>query len=145
MSIKQFLSRHPFIQVKKEINTWNEIIATAATPLITGGFVTAEYPQAVINNTLEYGAYYVFDEGIAIPHARPECGVIKNCFSLVTLNQPVSIHGSEPVDIIVMFGGVNGDSHITEGIASIVGLLEQEETLLQIRQATTAEEILGLL
>lgn len=145
MSIKQFLSRHPFIQVKKEINTWNEIIATAATPLIAGGFVTAEYPQAVINNTLEYGAYYVFDEGIAIPHARPESGVIKDCFSLVTLSQPVSIHGSEPVDIIVMFGGVNGDSHITEGIASIVGLLEQEETLLQIRQATTAEEILGLL
>lgn len=145
MSIKQFLSRHPFIQVKKEINAWNEIIATAATPLIAGGFVTAEYPQAVINNTLEYGAYYVFDEGIAIPHARPESGVIKDCFSLVTLSQPVSIHGSEPVDIIVMFGGVNGDSHITEGIASIVGLLEQEETLLQIRQATTAEEILGLL
>lgn len=145
MSIKQFLSRHPFIQVKKEINTWNEIIATAATPLIAGGFVTAEYPQAVINNTLEYGAYYVFDEGIAIPHARPESGVIKDCFSLVTLSQPISIHGSEPVDIIVMFGGVNGDSHITEGIASIVGLLEQEETLLQIRQATTAEEILGLL
>lgn len=145
MSIKQFLSQHPFIQVKKEINTWNEIIATAATPLIAGGFVTAEYPQAVINNTLEYGAYYVFDEGIAIPHARPECGVIQNCFSLVTLNEPVSIHGSEPVDIIVMFGGVNGDSHITEGIASIVGLLEQEETLLQIRQATTAEDILGLL
>jgi len=145
MSIKQFLSRHPFIQVKKEINAWNEIIATAATPLIAGGFVTAEYPQAVINNTLEYGAYYVFDEGIAIPHARPESGVIKDCFSLVTLSQPISIHGSEPVDIIVMFGGVNGDSHITEGIASIVGLLEQEETLLQIRQATTAEEILGLL
>ena len=145
MSIKQFLSQHPFIQVKKEINAWNEIIATAATPLIAGGFITAEYPQAVINNTLEYGAYYVFDEGIAIPHARPESGVIKDCFSLVTLSNPVSIHGSEPVDIIVMFGGVNGDSHITEGIASIVGLLEQEETLLQIRQATTAEEILGLL
>ncbi|WP_437616586.1 PTS sugar transporter subunit IIA [Erwinia sp. V71] len=127
------------------MSSWSEIIERAAKPLIDGGFVTPEYPQAVINNTLEYGAYYVFDEGIAIPHARPECGVIKNCFSMVTLRHPVSIHGSEPVDIIVMFGGTDSSAHITEGIASIVELLDQEETLSHIRQAETAEEILELL
>ncbi|MDR8470043.1 PTS fructose transporter subunit IIA, partial [Acinetobacter baumannii] len=94
-------------------------------------------PKAVINNTKEYGAYYVFDEGIAIPHARPECGVIKNCFSLATLKKPLSIHGSEPVDIVVMFGGVDSNVHITEGIASIVGLLEDETNLARIRKATS--------
>lgn len=145
MSIKDFLAKNQYIQVQMEVYSWNEIIHRAAKPLISGGFVTENYPQAVIDNTLEYGAYYVFDEGIAIPHARPECGVIKDCFSLVTLNKPTSINGSPPVDIIVMFGGVNGDSHITEGIASIVGLLEQEETLLQIRRAKTIDEIIGLL
>ncbi|MFS2222202.1 PTS sugar transporter subunit IIA [Pantoea sp. B65] len=145
MSIKEFLLKNKYIQVRIDVDSWGEIIEQAAKPLIEGGFVTAEYPQAVINNTMEYGAYYVFDEGIAIPHARPECGVIKDCFSMVTLTHPVSINGSEPVDIIVMFGGVNSDSHITEGIASIVGLLEQEETLSQIRRATTIDEIIGLL
>lgn len=145
MSIKQFLLNNPFSQLNQAPQSWSDIITTAASPLIEHGFVTADYPQAVINNTLEYGAYYVFDEGIAIPHARPECGVIKNCFSMVTLSQPLSIYGSEPVDIIVMFGGVSSDAHLTEGIASIVGLLEQEETLTQIRQATTVNEIIGLL
>ncbi|MBP2169919.1 PTS system ascorbate-specific IIA component [Erwinia toletana] len=145
MSIKQFLSQNQYIQVRMDVDSWSDIIAQAAKPLISGGFVTPEYPQAVINNTIEYGAYYVFDEGIAIPHARPECGVIKDCFSMMTLSHPLSINGSEPVDIIVMFGGVNSDSHITEGIASIVGLLEQEDTLSQIRRATTIDEILGLL
>lgn len=145
MSIKTFLSQNKTIQVNMQAEDWRQIIEGAARPLIAGGFITEAYPQAVINNTMEYGAYYVFDEGIAIPHARPECGVVKDCFSMVTLTQPVSIHGSEPVDIIVMFGGVNSDSHITEGIASIVGLLEQEETLSQIRRATTIDEIIGLL
>lgn len=145
MSIKAFLAKNQYIQVQMEVDSWNEIIHQAAKPLIDGGFVTESYPQAVIDNTLEYGAYYVFDEGIAIPHARPECGVIKDCFSMMTLNKPTSINGSPPVDIVVMFGGVNGDSHITEGIASIVGLLEQEETLRHIRQAKTIDEIIGLL
>lgn len=145
MTIKSFLSQNPYIQVGVNVDAWQDIIDKAAKPLIKDGFVTAEYPKAVIDNTLEYGAYYVFDEGIAIPHARPECGVIKDCFSMVTLATPISINGSEPVDIIVMFGGVNGDSHITEGIASIVGLLDHEDTLSRIRHATTVDEILGLL
>ncbi|WP_034916907.1 MULTISPECIES: PTS sugar transporter subunit IIA [Erwinia] len=145
MSIKEFFSQNEYIQVRMDLDSWEDIIKQAAKPLINGGFITAEYPEAVISNTLEFGAYYVFDEGIAIPHARPECGVIKNCFSMMTLAKPVSFKGSEPADIIVMFAGVDSDSHITDGIASIVNLLEQEETLSQIRRATTIGEILRLL
>lgn len=145
MGIKDFLSENQCIQVGVDVDSWGEIIEIVATPLITGGFVTRDYPRAVIDNTKEYGAYYVFDEGIAIPHARPECGVIKNCFSMATLKQPVSIHGSEPVDIVVMFGGVDSNAHITEGIASIVALLENEATLAQIRKATSVDEVLRLL
>lgn len=145
MSIKNFLSENQYIQVDVDIGSWKNVIEKAAKPLINGGFVTPEYPQAIINNTLEYGAYYVFDEGIAIPHARPECGVLENCFSMVTLRHPISINGSEPVDIIIMFGGINSDSHITDGIASIVNLLDKDDTLSRIRQATTIDEIIGLL
>ncbi|HGE8343387.1 PTS sugar transporter subunit IIA [Citrobacter sp. CK196] len=145
MGIKDFLSENQCIQVGINVDSWDEIIEIVALPLIVGGYVTNDYPKAVINNTKEYGAYYVFDEGIAIPHARPECGVIKNCFSLATLKKPLSIHGSEPVDIVVMFGGVDSNVHITEGIASIVGLLEDETNLARIRKATSVDEVLRLL
>ncbi|MEZ0581644.1 PTS sugar transporter subunit IIA [Erwinia sp. STN24] len=145
MSIRQFLAQNQYIQIGINAEAWEDLIAIAAAPLIKGGFVTAEYPQAVIDNTRKYGAYYVFEEGIAIPHARPECGVIKNGFSLLTLARPVSISDSEPVDIIVMFSGMDSDTHITQGIASIVELLDKAETLAQIRQATTVDEIIRLL
>ncbi|MDX5630257.1 MULTISPECIES: PTS sugar transporter subunit IIA [unclassified Brenneria] len=145
MSIRKFLAESKYIQVGINVSSWTDMIEKAAQPLIEGGYVTPQYATAIINNTLEYGAYYVFDEGIAIPHARPECGVLKNCFSMVTLRDPVSINGSEPVDIIIMFGGVNSDEHITDGIASIVNLLEKDDTLSQIRRAATIDEIIGLL
>lgn len=145
MSIRQFLAQNQYIQIGINVEAWEDLIAIAAAPLIKGGFVTAEYPQAVIDNTRKYGAYFVFEEGIAIPHARPECGVIKNGFSLLTLARPVSISDSEPVDIIVMFSGMDSDTHITQGIASIVELLDKAETLAQIRQATTVDEIIRLL
>ncbi|MFG6078146.1 PTS sugar transporter subunit IIA [Erwinia sp. OPT-41] len=145
MSIRQFLAQNQYIQIGINVEAWEDLITIAAAPLIKGGFVTTEYPQAVIDNTRKYGAYYVFEEGIAIPHARPECGVIKNGFSLLTLARPVSISDSEPVDIIVMFSGMDSDTHITQGIASIVELLDKAETLAQIRQATTVDEIIRLL
>ncbi|MCE9729857.1 MULTISPECIES: PTS sugar transporter subunit IIA [Pectobacterium] len=145
MSIKNFLLQHNCIQLGVICETWEEAIYCAAKPLISAGCITKNYPLAVINSTKEYGPYYVFDEGIAIPHARPECGVIENCFSLLTLQTPLSIQGSEPVDILIMFGGVNSDAHITEGIASIVSLLEQDDMLSRIRCATTADDIVGVL
>ncbi|CAK9886269.1 MAG: Ascorbate-specific PTS system EIIA component [Candidatus Erwinia impunctatus] len=145
MSIKNFLSKNKCIKVGVNADNWEEIIGLVAKPLIANGFVTDDYPKAVINNTKEFGAYYVFDEGIAIPHARPECGVLKNCFSMATLKRPLSIQGSEPVDIIVMFAAVDSNSHITEGIASIVNLLEDESTLKQLRKATSVDEVLRLL
>ncbi|AYH01470.1 PTS fructose transporter subunit IIA [Pectobacterium parmentieri] len=145
MSIKNFLLQHNCIQLGVLCETWEEAIHCAAKPLVSAGCITKNYPLAVIDSTKKYGPYYVFDEGVAIPHARPECGVIENCFSLLTLQTPLSIQGSEPVDILIMFGGVNSDAHITEGIASIVSLLEQDDMLSRIRCATTADDIIGVL
>jgi len=145
MGIKSFLSEYPFIQTAMSFSSWIEMIEVVAEPLIAGGFITIGYSQEMIRNTQKYGAYYIIGEGVAIPHARPECGVIKNCFSLATLKEPISIIGSEPVDIIVMFGGVDSNSHITEGIASILALLDDEDSLIKLRAATSVNEVLRLL
>ena len=74
MTIKELLIEADAIQVGVVESDWQRVIKLAARPLEAKGFISAEYSQAVIDNTLNHGAYYVFDEGIAIPHARPECG-----------------------------------------------------------------------
>lgn len=145
MSIKQLLQEADAIQVGITANDWQDAIALAARPLVKGGYLQPSYPEAVIANTLTHGAYYVFDEGIAIPHARPESGVLKDCFSLLVLTQPISFQGSEKADIVILFGARDSNAHIEEGIRAIVTLLDDEHTLVRLRQASSAAEVIEIL
>ncbi|MEG3130020.1 PTS sugar transporter subunit IIA [Pantoea cypripedii] len=145
MSIKQLLQEANAIQVGIDARDWREVITLAARPLVSGGYVKASYPEAVIANTLTHGAYYVFEEGIAIPHARPETGVLKDCFSLILLEEPISFAGSDKADIVIMFGARDSNAHIEEGIRAIVSLLEDEETLVRLRKAASVAEVIDIL
>ncbi|AWQ18846.1 PTS fructose transporter subunit IIA [Pantoea ananatis] len=145
MTIKQLLQEANAVQVGIAARDWQQVIAMAARPLVEGGYIQASYPQAVIENTLTHGAYYVFEEGIAIPHARPETGVIRDCFSMVLLAEPVSFDGSDKADIVIMFGARDSNAHIEEGIRAIVTLLEDEETLVRLRQASSVAEVMEIL
>lgn len=145
MSIKQVLQEANAIQTGVRASDWRQAIALAAQPLISGGYVKASYPEAVIANTLTHGAYYVFEEGIAIPHARPEMGVMKDCFSLLLLEEPISFDGSDKADIVIMFGARDSNAHIEEGIRAIVSLLDNEETLARLRRASSVAEVIDIL
>jgi len=145
MTIKQLLQEANAVQVGIAARDWRQVIAMAAKPLVEGGYVHASYPQAVIDNTLTHGAYYVFEEGIAIPHARPETGVIRDCFSMVLLAEPISFEGSDRADIVIMFGARDSNAHIEEGIRAIVSMLEDEETLVKLRRASSVAEVMEIL
>ncbi|CAK6493138.1 Ascorbate-specific PTS system EIIA component [Pantoea sp. Nvir] len=145
MSIKQVLQEANAIQIGVRVSDWRQAIALAAQPLVRGGYIDASYPEAVIANTLTHGAYYVFEEGIAIPHARPESGVVKDCFSLLLLEEPVSFEGSDKADIVIMFGARDSNAHIEEGIRAIVALLDNDETLARLRRANSVAEVIDIL
>ena len=57
MSIKRLLQEANAIQVGISATDWREVIALAAQPLVSGGYVKDSYPEAVIANTLTHGAY----------------------------------------------------------------------------------------
>ncbi|KEA53383.1 PTS fructose transporter subunit IIA [Mangrovibacter sp. MFB070] len=145
MSIKDLLLEADAIQVGVDIDNWQDVIRQAANPLVNKGFISQNYGEAVIKNTLEHGAYYVFDEGIAIPHARPENGVSRTCFSLVLLKKPVSFAGSGAADIVILFGAQDSNKHIEEGIRAIVDLLDNDVRLSSLRAARSKEEVAALL
>lgn len=145
MSIKQLLIEADAIQVGVKERDWKAVITLAAKPLVAKGYLHDSYSQAVIANTEAHGAYYVFEEGIAIPHARPESGVIKDCFSLLLLDEPISFQGSDKADIVIMFGARDSNAHIEEGIRAIVSLLEDDETLRRLRLAQHREEVIEIL
>ena len=87
----------------------------------------------------------MFEEGVAIPHARPECGVKRNCFSLVVLEKPIRFADSDAADIVIMFGAQDSNAHIEEGIRAIVALLDNDERMARLRSAHSKEEVIALL
>lgn len=145
MAIKELLIEAQAIQVGVRETDWQKVIQLAAKPLVDNGYILPSYYQAVINNTLEHGAYYVFEEGVAMPHARPECGVIKNCFSLVLLDKPIAFADSEKADIVIMFAARDSNGHIEEGIRAIVNLLGDDDVMAKLRRAKAREEVIAIL
>ncbi|UNB80010.1 hypothetical protein MJK72_00975 [Klebsiella pneumoniae] len=70
----------------------------------------------MIDNTLNHGAYYVFDEGIAIPHTRPECGVRRNsALAWWCWKSLFPLRTVKKADIVIMFGARDSNAHIEEG------------------------------
>ncbi|MEL4015960.1 PTS sugar transporter subunit IIA [Dryocola clanedunensis] len=145
MAIKELLIEAQAIQVGVREKDWQKVIEMAARPLVENGYILPSYHQAVIANTLEHGAYYVFEEGVAMPHARPECGVLKNCFSLLLLAEPIAFADSDRADIVIMFAARDSNGHIEEGIRAIVNLLGDDDVMTKLRQAKNKEEAIAIL
>jgi PTS system ascorbate-specific IIA component len=145
MAIKELLIEAQAIQVGVREKDWQKVIEMAARPLVENGYILPSYHQAVIANTLEHGAYYVFEEGVAMPHARPECGVLRNCFSLLLLAEPIAFADSDKADIVIMFAARDSNGHIEEGIRAIVNLLGDDEVMTKLRQAKNKEEAIAIL
>ncbi|MBC7262640.1 MAG: PTS sugar transporter subunit IIA, partial [Chloroflexi bacterium] len=80
------------------------------------------------------------------PHARPEEGVLKLGFSLVTLKTPVEfgIEYNDPVDVLFCMGAPDKEAHI-EALRQVATLCSNPDYFRRIREAKQAEEILELL
>ncbi|TID26280.1 PTS ascorbate-specific transporter subunit IIA, partial [Avibacterium paragallinarum] len=90
--------------------------------------------------------------GLAMPHARPEEGVNRTAFALVTLTTPVAFESEEePVSVLITLAGSDSDQHM-QGIMEITQVLEDPDPnsltgvdLEKIRRCQSAEEIYAVI
>ncbi|SJN54176.1 Ascorbate-specific phosphotransferase enzyme IIA component [Vibrio ruber DSM 16370] len=144
--LKALLVEANAIQLQVDAKNWQEALDIAARPLLEHHFINPSYLHAIKTTTEETGPYYVFeDERFALPHARPEDGVNRLGFSLVTLKHPITIQSSPEVDLIIMLCALDGHSHIEQGLRPIFERLSDARIREQLKQATTKEEVLNLL
>ena len=83
----------------------------------------------------QFGPYFVIAPGLAMPHGRPEEGVKKTGFALVTLKKPLEFNheDNDPVDILITMAAVDANTHREVGIMQIVNLFEDEENFDRLR------------
>ena len=141
MTLLDSLKENNSVILKKEAETWEEAIKVCMQPLLDKGTIEQEYVDAIIERTKELGPFYILAPGLAMPHERPEKGVNKDCFSFVTLKEPVTFPDGQEVDILIGLAATSTDIHNGEAIPQIVTLFDDEDAFDQIRAAQTNEDI----
>lgn len=130
------------IQIVDSVSDWKQAITLAAQPLLAKEAITKDYIKAIFNSHQKLGPYYVLAPGLAMPHARPEQGAIKNGLSLLHIKQGVSFDSEEndPIYVVIMLCALSGDEHI-DMITALADIFSDDERLLALLKASSMETI----
>lgn len=140
------LSRNT-IAVKAKAADWKEAVRIGTDLLVKAGTIEPRYYDAIINQTEELGPYYLLAPGLAMPHGRPEEGVLENSFALVTLETPVNFGDqyNDPIEILITLAATDAKTQNEEAIVQVVTIFDDDEVVEKLRSATTVEEVRTLL
>jgi PTS system ascorbate-specific IIA component len=133
------------IALKEECKTPEEAVSKAGELLLKNGNVTQNYVDAMVRSYKVNGAYIVIAPRFAMPHARPEEGVLKAGFSILTLKTPIEFGSIEndPVDLVIGLAAANSDEHV-EVIQKITEIFSDKEKSETIFNAESKEDIMKL-
>lgn len=131
------------VNSRVDVTDWRAAVAVAGEALVRTDAAESRYVDAMQQAVVDNGPYIVVAPGVAMPHARPEAGVLRPGLALVTLAQPVEFghERNDPVDIVVAFAAVDKAAHLAT-MQEIVGLLSDADTLQALRDATSDEDLL---
>ncbi|KGK14097.1 PTS sugar transporter subunit IIA [Vibrio navarrensis] len=128
MGLKQSLIENNSIKLQAQASNWRDAIKIGTDMLIASGAIEPCYHDAIISSVEELGPYICIAPNLALPHARPENGVNRTAFALVTLKTPIYFEGEdEPVDVLITLAGSSSDEHM-EGLMEVTQVLDDEES-----------------
>lgn len=150
MNLKQSLIENNSILLNQSASNWEEAIKIGTELLVKAGTIEPRYYDNIISKIKEMGPYIILAPGLAMPHARPEEGVIKTSFALVTFDTPIYFDGEEePVHVMLTLAGSDSDQHM-QGLMEITQVLDDPDSdtgvdLDKIRRCKTAEDVYAVI
>jgi len=129
------------VKINESASDWQHAIDLSMATLLALGYIRDDYIKSIKEATLSNGPYYMLAPGIAMPHARPECGALKTGLSLTLLRQPVVFdENNDPVKILIGLAAFNSDSHIN-AIQALSELLCDESNIQKLLNAQSEKQI----
>ena len=130
------------IEANVSVSSWEGAVDTVGGVMANAGIVTKSYIKAMKKTVRELGPYCVIAPGIAMPHARPEDGVLNTGFSLITLATPVEFGNADndPVDIVIGFAALDKEGHI-EALRELAFYFGDDEFVKYLRAAKNTEDL----
>ncbi|PLR75761.1 PTS sugar transporter subunit IIA [Bacillus sp. V3-13] len=129
------------ISLDVEADSAEAAIRKAGALLVEENIVEESYVDAMVKGFQDVGPYIVLAPSIAIPHARPEHGVLQQNVSLVRLKNPVEFGHptNDPVQLVCAISGTDSTSHIgmLQSLASVLGDKAKLEIILNSHNITS--------
>ncbi|MCX8648742.1 PTS sugar transporter subunit IIA [Gilliamella sp. B2776] len=150
MALKESLIENNSILLKADASTWQEAIKLGTDMLVASKAINPSYYNAIISCVKKMGPYIIIAPNFAMPHARPEDGVNRTAFALVTLNTPVYFEGEDqPVDVLVTLAGSTSDEHM-QGLMEVTQILDDEDSptgidLDKLRACNSKEDVYAVI
>lgn len=142
--LKEFLTGN--IKIVDTVTNWEEALKMGAQPLIDKQNIETKYVKAIIDNVYKNGPYIVLTDGIAMPHSRPEEGVIKKGMSLLKVKKGVDFYKTEnKVYLFFTLAAEDANGH-QDAIAELADFLGDDEKMKKLMEENLTEaEILNLI
>lgn len=124
---------------------WEDAIKATTGYLQSKGYVTENYADAIIKSTYDNGPYYVLCPRIAMPHARPESGVLKTGLGIHVFTRAVDF-GSDmgPANVLLTLAATDSDTHI-EVIQALSEMLVDEANIAKLSNASSKQDVLDII
>lgn len=126
ISFKQSLIDNDSIRLNVRATSWQQAIKMGTDMLECSGAIESRYYHAIIDSVAEHGPYICIAPDLALPHARPEDGVNRTAFALVTLAEPIEIEG-ERIRVMITLAGNNADEHM-QALREVTQVLEDAKS-----------------
>lgn len=133
------------IQIIENVKDWQEALRAAAKPLLDAKNIEPRYVDSIIENVKKNGPYIVLTDGVAMPHSRPEEGVINQGMSLLKIKNGVDFYQTEKkIYLFFTLAAKDSNSH-QDAIADLADVLGDDDLLNKIiEEDLNPEEILNL-
>jgi mannitol/fructose-specific phosphotransferase system IIA component (Ntr-type) len=134
------------VAVNVQAKDWEEAVRQVGQLLVDTGVVEGRYVDSMVATTKELGPYIVIAPGLAIPHGRPEDGVLQPCMAVAMLDAPVNFGNpdNDPVRILIALGAVDAVQHV-EALRQMAEILSDEGNFKALQAARSREDVLKIL
>lgn len=129
------------VRIMDPVADWKEAIRISTQPLEEQGYVEPRYKEEIIAKVEELGPYIILAPSIAMPHARPEQGVIKSQTAITLFRESIMFDKKDTeAKLFITLAAADSNSHL-DTLMAISNVLQNEETCEKILQAEDAETL----
>jgi mannitol/fructose-specific phosphotransferase system IIA component (Ntr-type) len=149
MNLNNLLTRD-LVSINLHAQDWRDAIRQVGELMVQAGKVEHSYIDGMIHTAEQLGPYIVIAPHIAMPHARPEDGVIKPCFALATFSPSINFGNpqNDPVQLVFAFAAIDKNQHIqalTEIASIFTKMFTQDGGIETVLSAKNRDELMSIM